>query len=116
MAAFIFISTATRALECRPPFFFPQTAGAPAEAASSHAGAEDARLLCREFNHQIEFATADLVIVAQAAMRFRHQPSDAVYITAGQSNRSLHHALVFRDHMAAAAVDHVGEKPAMLLQ
>src|SRR5207237_6270489 len=43
-----------------------------AESAAGHARADTVRRLVRELNHEVQFFTANFVIVAQALVRLRH--------------------------------------------
>ena len=70
------------------------------EAGTVHASAGECRL-----DERVDFGRADLVVVAHAAMRFDHQPAERRQVAALQRVGGALHAIVLRDHVAAASIN-----------
>src|ERR1700685_816198 len=90
--------------------------GSAAKSATGHARAVNAFMLVREVHHQIQFAAADFVQIAQTGMRFRHAHSKPSALFGTQRRRAVEHARVFRDYVQRAFVNDLGEHVAMLFK
>jgi hypothetical protein len=90
--------------------------GAPAEAATGHAGADESGGGPGEFDQRVEFGAADFVIVAEAGVGIRHEAAEGGEVGAAEGFGELFHAEVFADDVAAATLDDFGEAAAEFLQ
>src|ERR1700681_2457163 len=77
---------------------------------------DHSRLGTRNFDHHVQFGTTNLVVVAQAAMRFRHERPKRRKISLEECLRGLQYALVLGHNVTAAPVNHVRQHPLMLLE
>ena len=69
----LFILVCHHSLESLGRAAADETDGASPEPAARHSRSDHAWLVCRDFNHLVQFRAADFVIVAQAAVRLRHE-------------------------------------------
>src|SRR5580704_4083445 len=85
-----------------------QIDGGPAETSAGHACANQSLLLIRQVNHQIQLAAADLVKIAQAAVRLRHALSKSLEITRTQGLGAVQHARILAHDVQGALVNYFG--------
>src|SRR5262249_57382007 len=86
---------------------------ATAKAAAHHPRAVNAFDPARQLDQQIKFVATDLIVVAQTAMRFAHQPPEGGEVVSFERRRRIHHARVLADYMAAAAINQFGQLAAV---
>ena len=79
--------------------------GAAAEPAAGHARAEDAGDGGIQLDHEVDFATADLEVVAHAFVRFVHQPANEGQIAGLQRRGGALGAVVLGNDVTAATID-----------
>lgn len=84
--------------------------GGAAEASAGHAGAEDPAFeadLLGKGDHEVEFITGDLEVIAQGAMRAFHEGADVREVSVFEGFDCFDGAVDFGDDVAGAAEDAV---------
>src|SRR5689334_2923192 len=96
--------------------FVNQVDGAASETASGHASSTKAGQALGGLDHDVEFSTADLVEIAQAAMGLAHQYSPASQVAGGEGAGGLQRPLVLADDVGASRPDRGGNVVPVLIE
>src|ERR1700733_14540186 len=87
-----------------------------AKPTARHARAKHAFLLIRKIHHQVQFAAAHFIQIAQATMRFRHALAEPLDVPGAQRLRAVEHARILGHDVQRALVNNFGQQVPMLLQ
>src|SRR5262245_29922596 len=82
-----------------------ETYGATSESCTCHPAAINTRNIATQLDHQVQFITADIVVITETAMRFVHQLTKPDEITCFESGGGLNHPGILSYHVEAAAID-----------
>src|SRR5436309_8180027 len=84
---------------------YDETNRAASKAASGHACPENARLCFCQINHEVEFGTANLIVIPQAVVGIYHEPAEGGEVATFQGIRDFCHAGDFGDYVQAPFIN-----------
>src|SRR6266404_671143 len=80
---------------------------AATEAAPRHPRSEYARQVFSKLNHQIQFGTAHLIVIAQTGVRIMHQSSKPTKVSAFKGGGRVSHAGVLAYDVTTSSVNYL---------
>src|SRR5438132_7516205 len=111
-----FISSANVLCELADRLTCDKTNRAASKAASGHACPENARLCFCQINHEVEFGTANLIVIPQAVVGICHEPAEGGEVATFQGIRGFCHAGVFGDYVPAPFINDFGNSAGVPFQ